>query len=41
MTTPAPAKFPLRMMKEGGAWKLDGVKCPEGFNFDTDFHYTR
>jgi len=32
---------PYRMIKEAGVWKLDGVKCPEGFVFNTDFHHTR
>lgn len=34
-------RHPLRMIKENGMWKLDGVKCPAGFDFDTDFHYTK
>lgn len=37
----SPPFFPYRMIKEDGAWKLDGVKCPDGFLFNTDFHYTR
>jgi hypothetical protein len=32
---------PRRMIKENGVWKLDGVKCPGKFVFNTDFHYTK
>jgi hypothetical protein len=39
--SPSLIPYPFRMIEENGAWKLDGVRCPDGFNFNTDFNYTR
>ncbi len=38
---PLSVKYPFIMKMDKGVWKLDGVSCGKGHNFNTDFNYSR